>query len=123
MNVTFTPEGIAVIVGFVLMILFAYLPKLRQWYAVLASEVKSYIMLGLLLLAELVICLLSYYRVITTVPPFDLLTAGKIALALLVSNQPTYKLLPQASDVKTLVLIRNAKLISSVAQDLVDPKA
>ena len=116
MNVTFTSEGIAAIVGFILMITFAYFPGIRQWYAVLASEVKSYIMIGLLILAEIVICVLAYYGVIYTVPEFSIGTALQIALYLLVSNQPTYKLLPQAKDVKELVLARDAK----VALDLVE---
>jgi hypothetical protein len=120
-KVLFTPEGIAAIVGLVLMLVFAYLPGVRQWYAVLASEVKSYIMLGLLLLAEVVISLLAWKGVIVTVPPFDLATAGQIALALLISNQPVYKLLPQAADVKALVLARDAKVALNLVENPVPP--
>jgi len=116
MEITFTPEAIAALVGFILMIVFAYFPGVRQWYAVLASEVKSYIMLGLLLLAELVISLLAYYQVITTVPPFNIMTALQIALALLVSNQPTYRLFPEAADVKALRLARDVVIAKKLVR-------
>jgi len=117
-TITFTPEVIAGFVGFALMLIFAYFPVLRQKFAVLATETKSYIMLGLLVLAEVVICLLSYYGIITTEPAFSLTTAMKIFFALLVANQPTYKLLPQATDVKELVMVRDAKKIKSTLADL-----
>lgn len=115
--VMFTPEVIAGIVGLVLTLIFAYFPGLRQKYAVLAKEVKQFIMLGLLLLAETIICVLSYYGVIITEPAFTLNTALKVAFALLVANQPVYKLLPQANDVKELVIVRDAKEIKAVLKD------
>lgn len=109
-EVIFSPEGIAAIVGAILAITFAYFPKLRTWYAGLASEVKSYIMLGLLFLAEIVISLLSYYQVIVTVPPYSFNTALRIAFALIVANQPVYNLLPEAKDVKKIRIMRDAAL-------------
>ena len=116
-TVIFTPEVIAGFVGLVLMLVFAYFPGLRQKYAVLASETKSYIMLGLLGTAEVIICLLSYFGIIVTEPAFSLGTAMKVFFALLVSNQPTYKLLPQATDVKELIIVRDAKEIKAVLKD------
>ena len=109
--VNFAPEAIASIVGVVLALIFAYFPKLRTWYAALASEVKSYIMLGLLLVAEIAIALLSYYGVIPTTEPITLAKCISIALALLISNQPTYLILPEAGDVKALRLTRDIKLL------------
>jgi putative flippase GtrA len=115
-EIIFSPQGIASIVGVVIAILFAYFPKLRTWFAGLASEVKSYIMLGVLLLAEIVISLLSYYQVIVTVPPFTWVTAVQIAFALLISNQPTYTLLPEAKDVKEVRVSRDILLSKEVAK-------
>ena len=116
-TVQFTPEVIAGFVGLALMLVFAYFPVLRQKFAVLATETKSYIMLGLLALAEVTICLLSYYGVIVTEPAFSLSTAMKVFFALLVANQPTYKLLPQATDVKELIIVRDSKEIKAVLKD------
>jgi len=115
-EIIFSPQGIASIVGVVLAVLFAYFPKLRTWFAGLASEVKSYIMLGVLLLAEIVISLLSYYQVIVTVPPFTWVTAVQIAFALLISNQPTYTLLPEAKDVKEIRVTRDILLSKEVSK-------
>jgi hypothetical protein len=109
-NVIFTPEGIGAIVGLVLTLTFAYFPVVRTWFAGLKSELKSYIMLGLLIVAEVVISLLAYYGVIVTEPPFTFNTALQVAFALLVANQPTYTLLPEANDVKALRLARDAKV-------------
>ena len=109
--VLFTPEVIAGIVGVVLTLTFAYFPKLRQAYAGLATEVKSYIMLGLLLLAEVVICLLAYYGVIVTVPPFSWGTVLRVAFALIASNQPIYNAIPKAEDVAEIIADRDAKLL------------
>ena len=108
--VSFTPEAISALVGFVLVLVFGYVPGLRVWFAGLASEVKSWIMLGLLLVAAVAITLLSQYGVIPTTEPVTWLMFGKVALALLVANQPTYQLLPQTNDVKEAKLVRDNAL-------------
>ena len=99
----FSATGIAAIIGFALMLIFAYFPKLRVWFAGLASEVKSYIMLGLLLLTEGILILLIYLGAFPSIGPkgtFDLVQTVLIAFSLLTSNQPTHTLLPEAHDVK-----------------------
>jgi heme/copper-type cytochrome/quinol oxidase subunit 4 len=104
--ISFTPEVIAGIVGFVLMLVFAYLPGLRVWYAGLKSEVKSYIMIGLLAVAAAVITLLSQYGIIPTTVPVTWLNCAKVILALLITNQPTYQIAPKPADVKEAKLAR-----------------
>lgn len=105
-SVTFTPEVIAGIVGFILMLVFAYVPGLRVWFAGLKSEVKSWAMIGLLTVAAVVITLLAQYGVIQTPEPVTWLSCAKVVLALLVANQPTYQIAPQMADVKVAKLSR-----------------
>ena len=111
-TVIFTPEVISGIVGFVLMLAFAYFPGLRVWFAGLASEVKSWIMIGLLLVAAVIITLLAQYGVIATTEPVTWLTCAKVALALLIANQPAYQLAPLTADVKAAKSARDAALIA-----------
>ena len=105
---TFTPEAISALVGFALMLVFAYFPGLRVKYAGLKSEVKSYIMVGLLSLSAIVIWLLTIYGYIATTQPISLTTLIQIILALLVANQPTYSIAPEAKDVKAAIELRDA---------------
>jgi hypothetical protein len=105
--ISFTPEVIAALVGFILTLVFSYFPGLRVWFAGLASEVKSWIMLGLLLLASVSITLLSQYGIIPTTEPVTWLMFAKVALAVIVANQPTYQLIPKTNDVKEAKLIRD----------------
>lgn len=109
-NIQFTPESIAAVAGFVLMLAFSYLPKFRVWYAGLQSEVKSYIMIGVLLLTEVVIIVLALNGIIPVEEPITWQRAVSIAIALLVSNQPTYKLLPQTEDVKAVKAVRDSSV-------------
>ena len=122
-KITFSAAGISAIVGVLVMTLFAYLPGLRQRFAILSTEVKSWIMLGTLLLAEIIICVLSATKVIETVPPFNIQGALEIAWFLIVSNQAAYKLFPQATDVKELVLARDAKVALTLVEHPTDPTA
>jgi len=110
-NINFTAEGIAAIGGFVLMLLFAYAPKLRVWYGGLVSNVKSYIMLGALLIVEGVLAILIWQGVIPSTEPLTWQKLVSIAIALLVSNQPTYSLLPEAKDVTAVKAVRDARLL------------
>lgn len=113
-SVNFTPEAISAIVGFALMLIFAYFPKLRLWYAALDSSIKSFIMLGLLVLTGAIIIVLVHYGVLIPAEPITLSRIISVALALLVSNQPTYTLLPEASDVKALRVARDAAIQKSL---------
>ena len=116
-TVQFTPEIIAGIVGVILMMIFAYFPKLNTAYAGLATEVKSWIMLGVLLLAEVIICLLSFYGVIATEPTFSWGTALKVAFALIASNQPAYRLLPKTKEVSEIIIKRDAVAEEKVLEE------
>ena len=107
----FNPIAIAAGVGTLTAIFFAYFPKVRVWFASLEQETRSLINLGILLLAEVVISLLSYYQVITTVPPFSWEEALAIAGALIVSNQPVQQLLPPTKDVVAALRAHTLKLL------------
>ena len=98
--IEFTPEVVAGIVGLILTLVFSYFPSLNTWYAGLKSEVKSWIMIGLLVVAAAVITLLAQYGVIPSAAPITWLDFGKVVLALLITNQPTYNLLPETQAVK-----------------------
>ena len=107
-NVNFTAEGIAAIGGLILMLVFAYFPKLRVWYGGLQGNVKSLIMLGLLAVVGVAVGLLSHFGVI----PSDPVTWEKIvgiAVALLISNQPTYTIAPKAKDVIEAKIVRDSQ--------------
>jgi hypothetical protein len=105
---TMTPEAISALVGFVLMLVFAYFPGLRVSYGALASEVKSYIMVGLLVLATIIIWVLTLNGIIVSPEPVSVNTLLNIIFALLVANQPTYAIAPEAADVKAAKLARDS---------------
>lgn len=100
MSVEFTPEVLAGISGLFLTLCFSYFPKLRVWYAGLAGEVKSFIMLGLLFLSASAITALAHFGVVQTAEPVTWLVFAKVMLAGLIANQPVYQVLPKAADVK-----------------------
>jgi hypothetical protein len=105
---TLTPEGVSALVGFILMLVFAYFPGLRTAYGALASEVKSYIMVGLLVASTIIIWVLTLNGIIVSPEPVTLNTLLNIIIALLVANQPTYALAPEAKDVTEVKAIRDA---------------
>jgi hypothetical protein len=113
-TVSFTPEAIAMAVGVILALVFAYFPGLNLWYAALKSEVKSYIMLGLLLIAEAVIVALTHYGIVTPTEPITLARILSVAFALLISNQPVYTLIPEVTGVKAARLIRDKELLAAL---------
>ena len=105
-TVEFTPEVIAAIVGLFLTLVFAYFPKLRVLYGGLQSEIKSLIMLVLLLITAVVIMVLSKYGIIATNEPVTWVLFAKVMFAALIANQPAYTLLPKAADVTAAKLAR-----------------
>ena len=109
-NLNFTAEGIAALAGFILMLVFAYFPKLRVWYGGLESNIKSFIMLGLLVACEGIIGVLVWQGIIPATEPITWQKFVSIAIALLVANQPTYALLPEARDVTAIKAARDAAL-------------
>lgn len=104
--ITFTPEIITAISGVVLALFFAYFPIVRVKYGKLASEIKSLIMVFLLLVVAGVIWLLVYYGVLTTTEPITWFSFIKLFFLALISNQPAYTILPQTSDVRTARMLR-----------------
>jgi len=120
-NLNFTAEGIAALSGFILMLVFAYFPKLRVWYGGLESNIKSFIMLGMLFLSGGIIAVLVWQGIIPSSEPLSWQKVVSIALALLVANQPTYALMPEARDVTAIKAVRDAALLvgtERVAEEL-----
>lgn len=97
--IALTPEVIAGVVGVLLSLIFAYFPKLNVLYAGLATEVKSLIMIGLLLATSLVIAALSHFGIIQTTEPVTWFLLVKVFVVALMTNQPTYTILPETRGV------------------------
>lgn len=98
----FDPEFISGVVGLILALVFAYFPKLNTWYAGLQTEVKSLIMIGLLLATTVVITLLTVYEVIPAPGPVTWFSVVKVFFAALIVNQPTYVVIPETKSVKAV---------------------
>lgn len=100
-NVSFTAVAIAALVGTLMTLFFAYVPRVRVWYAALPTETASLYKLGLLILTEAILGGLSFIPgIIILQPPFTWPTAIAVAVALILSNQPVASLLPATKDVR-----------------------
>jgi len=106
MNIEFTPELIAGVVGAAISWIFAWFPGLRTWFAALKSEIKSAIMLGLLAIASVVVYLLVYYGVLQAGEPITIWRLLSVFFFASTINQTMYSLTPQAKDV---IKIKEAK--------------
>jgi len=109
---SFNAIAIATLVGTLLALFMAYFPTVRVWFASLDQDKKSLLNLGLLVLAEVAISLLSYYQIIKTVPPFSWQGAIAVFAALVVSNQPVQQLLPPTKDVTLALQAKMFKMLS-----------
>ena len=98
----FDPEFISGVVGLILALAFAYFPKLSTWYAGLMTEVKSAIMIGMLLATTVVITVLTIYGVLPTTEPLTWFSVVKVFFAALIVNQPTYVILPEKRSVRDI---------------------
>jgi hypothetical protein len=110
-NIVFTPEGIAAIAGVIMVVVFAYVPKLRTAYAKLASHVKALIMVGLIALTAAVIWLLSAYSIIQTDTPVTWQLYVALVLSVLKTYAPAYLLTPKTVDVQNAVARRDATML------------
>ena len=107
-TIQINPVAITTLVGTLLTIFFAYFPKVRVWYALLEVEKASLLKLGLMLLTEVVVVLLSLYRVIPTEPQFVYdasfwFNVIVMAGTLILTNQPVQSILPNARDVRIAI--------------------
>lgn len=110
MLIVYSPELLAGIVGAAISWLFGWFPGLRTWFAALKSEVKSGIMLGLLVVASAVVYVLVLKGVLLVSEP---LTPWRFLSVLFVAstmNQVTYSLVPIAKDVQTAKALRGTKV-------------
>ena len=97
--VIFSREMISGLIAVILSVVFAYVPKLRVWFAGLESRTKSYIMLGLLVVTSVTVYLLADYGIILTYQPVTIFTLFQVILTAIATNQGTYMILPQTTDV------------------------
>lgn len=112
MNVTFSAEFLASVVGVIISLVFSYFPKLKEAFAVLSSEAKSGIMLGLLAIVTASITALDYFNVIDAGIVFDgqwVVRVVWVFISAVIANQATYKISPQAESVKSAKAWRDAE--------------
>ena len=98
--IPYTPDLISMVVGAVISLLFNYFPALNVWYAALRTEVKSFIMIGLLAVASVAIYLLSLYGIVEISQPVDWVLVLRTFILAVVANQSAYVIAPQTSAVK-----------------------
>jgi len=111
---SFEPATIAALVGTIFTLFFSYFPKVRVWFASLATETASLYKLGIMLATEVVVVLLSLYHVIQTVPPLEYgpnfwFVVISVAGALLLTGQPLQDKLPNPRDVRVAIQKRMAR--------------
>lgn len=106
--IDFNPQLLVGIVSAILSVLFAKFPVVNAWFAGLSSEIKSAIMIGLLLLVSAVVYVLALNGVIQTTEPLTLWLLAKIFFAALVSNQATYTIMPES---KIVTRIKDNRIV------------
>src|SRR5574344_708987 len=98
--IPYTPDLISMVVGAVTSLLFNYFPGLNTWFSALRTEVKSFIMIGLMAVASVAIYLLSLYGIIEISQPVDWVLVLRTFILAVVANQSAYVIAPQTSAVK-----------------------
>lgn len=98
--VSYTPELIVLVLGSVVSLLFKYFPALNTWYAAKRTEVKSGIMIGLMLFLSGVIMILAHFQVIATDMPITIWRVVITIYLVTTSNQFTYLIFPEPKPVK-----------------------
>ena len=98
--IPYTPDLISRVVGAVISLLFNYFPGLNTWFSALRTEVKSFIMIGLLAVASVAIYLLSLYGIVEISQPVDWVLVLRTFILAVVANQSAYVIAPQTSAVK-----------------------
>jgi len=103
MDVVFSAEFLASVVGVIISLVFSYFPKLKDAYAGLSSEAKSGIMLGLLAFVAAGITALDYFNIVNAGIDFSGQWGARVAfvfLSAVIANQAAYKISPQTRSVK-----------------------
>lgn len=114
MDVVFSAEFLASVVGVIISLVFSYFPKLKEAFAVISSEAKSGIMLGLLAIVTASITALDYFNVIDAGIAFDGQWVAHIVwvfISAVIANQATYKISPQTASVKDAKAWRDAETL------------
>ncbi len=112
--IDFTSAFVAAVAAIVLSLLFTYVPGLRVWYGALTSQVKSLIMLGLMIASAVVITVLAQYNIIPVAHPITWTDCIVVVITWLVANQATFTLAPVPADVYRVILKRDQALIGQM---------
>ena len=105
---------IAMFVGTLLTIFFAYFPRVRVWFASLAVESASLLKLGIMVAIAGVLFGLSFIQPGMSAwfpAPLTPLQFGAVVIALIVSNQPIAAILPAPADVRYAIRNRTQKFL------------
>jgi hypothetical protein len=111
--IDFTPALVAAVAAVVLSLLFTYVPGLRVWYGALTSQVKSLIMLGLMVICAVAITALAQYGVIPAAHPITWTDCVVVVITWLVASQATFTLAPLPNDVSRVIVQRNSKMLGA----------
>lgn len=98
-TVNFNPEYIVLALGSLISLLFKFFPVLNTWYAGRSTEVKSAIMIGLMLLLSGGTMLLAHLGLIAFNQPVTLQTFFLTLYLAVSSNQFTYLIFPEPPSV------------------------
>lgn len=102
-EVVVSPEFLAAASGFLLSLAFSYIPGLREKFGVLAPEIKSVAMTGLIILAALIIYGLGCAQLINTGMECTKASAWQMLVYVFyaaVANQTTFTLSPPTKSVR-----------------------
>lgn len=104
-----TPETIASLAGLIISVIFSYFPILRVKYAALSEELKSVIMIALMILAGFAAWGAGCIGWVETNLACDVSSVQKLIWLILVAiatNQGVHRISPQTNDVKLAKIMR-----------------
>lgn len=111
--IVFTPELIAAVVAMITSLVFSYFPGLSEAYAALRSHVKSFIMIGLMLIVTAAIVLLVNLGYIPSEQPITWSYAIYCFIQALIANAATYIVAPQPQRIKKVIEKRDETIVSN----------
>ena len=109
--VDFSVSFVAAVAGVVLSLALTYIPGLRVWYAGLTSQIKSLIMLGLMVICSVTILLLAFYNILPVIHPVTWSDVVSVVVLWMMANQATYTLAPVLDDAYHAKFMRDENLL------------
>lgn len=97
--ISFTPEFIVLVLGSFISLLFKFFPVLNTWYAAKTRELKSGIMIGLMIFITGAITLLAHYGIVAMEEPITVQRFIMTLFYAVSSNQFTYLIVPEPTKV------------------------